>query len=163
MNASTRAALVAPLLILPMLLAGCAPTIVLEPAADAADPACAAVSVRLPDAVAGLSKRQTNAQATAAWGEPAHVILRCGVPAPSPTAILPCVTVPDPNGVDWLRDSSGAPFFVFTTYGRQPALEVIIDGTEVSGLDVLTELAGAVSQLPVEGRCIGLGDLGTSG
>lgn len=158
MKASTRAALVAPLL---LMLSACAPTLALDAAEDAADPACAAVSVRLPDELAGLSKRPTNAQATAAWGEPAHVILRCGVPAPAPTAVLPCVTVPEPNGVDWLRDSSGDPYFVFTTYGRQPALEVIIDGTEVSGFEVLTELAGAVSQLPVEGRCIGLGDLGT--
>lgn len=135
-----------------LVLAGCAPTVALEPAADAASPLCAEVSVRLPDAIGELAVRQTNAQATAAWGEPTAIILRCGVPAPAPTAELPCVTV---EGVDWLRDDADAPVYVFTTYGREPAVEVIVqDGETTSGLEALTEVADAVSRLPATGECI---------
>ena len=134
-----------------LLLAGCAPTVALAPADDAASPLCAEVSVRLPEAIGELASRETNAQATGAWGEPTAVILRCGVPAPAPTAELPCVTV---EGVDWLRDDSDDPRFVFTTYGRVPAVEVIVDGDAASGLEALTELAPAVSRLPVEGACV---------
>ncbi|MCY7413441.1 MAG: DUF3515 domain-containing protein [Salinibacterium sp.] len=133
------------------LLAGCAPTVALEPADDAVNPACAEVIVRLPDTVAELPRRSTNAQATGAWGEPTAVILRCGVPVPAPTAALACVTV---DGVDWLRDDSNDPSFVFTTYGRNPAIEVIIDSNTVSGFGALNDLARAVSQLPIEGKCL---------
>lgn len=137
---------------LALLLAGCAPTVALEPADDAANPLCAEVSVRLPDAIGELAVRQTNAQATAAWGEPTAIILRCGVPSPAPTAELPCVTV---DGVDWLRDDADAPVYVFTTYGREPAVEVIVqDGETTSGLEALTEVADAVSRLPATGECI---------
>jgi hypothetical protein len=161
MKPSTRALLVAPAILAAalMTLTACTPAIALEPAEDAANPACAAVSVRLPDELAGLRVRATNAQATAAWGEPANVILRCGVPPPAPTSTLQCVTVPEPNGVDWLRDPTDAPNWVFTTYGRVPALEVIINADEVSGFDVLNGLAAAVSQLPVEGRCLSLDEV----
>ena len=143
-----------PLALVPLLvlgLAGCAPTVALEPADGAADPACAEVTVRLPDTVAALTARETNAQATGAWGEPVGVILRCGVPSPGPTSTLVCVTV---DGVDWLRDDTNDPSYVFTTYGRTPAVEVIVDATAASGLDALTDLAYAVGQLPVEGACV---------
>lgn len=136
---------------LTLLLAGCSPVVALEPAEDAASPLCAEVSVRLPDTVAELAKRQTNAQATGAWGEPTSVLLRCGVPAPAPTAELPCVTV---EGVDWLRDDRDDPVFVFTTYGRTPAVEVIVDYSTTSAFDALRDVAFAVSQLPVDGACI---------
>jgi hypothetical protein len=134
-----------------LLLAGCSPIVALEPAVDAASPLCAEVTVRLPDTVAELAKRQTNAQATGAWGEPTAVLLRCGVPSPAPTSQLPCVTV---EGVDWLRDDTDDPTFVFTSYGRTPAVEVIVDSTAASGLEALVDVAFAVSQLPVEGACL---------
>ncbi|MGX5679850.1 DUF3515 family protein [Schumannella luteola] len=143
--------LAAALVPIALLLAGCSPTVALEPADDAANPLCAEVSVRLPEAIGELASRETNAQATGAWGEPTAVILRCGVPSPAPTAELPCITV---EGVDWLRDDSDDPNFVFTTYGREPAVEVIINGEEASGLEVLTALGDAVSRLPSSGACI---------
>jgi len=155
------------LLAVPLLaiaLAGCSPTVALKPADAAADPACAAVIVALPDTVAGLAIRETDAQATAAWGEPAGVILRCGVPAPDPTS-SECLPV---DGVDWIRDDSGDPNFVFTTYGRTPAIEVIIDSDGdpevdddgVSGLEALTDLSSAVGLLPQDGACISPTDVG---
>jgi hypothetical protein len=116
------------------------------------------VIVALPETVAGLEARETNAQGTGAWGEPAGVILRCGVPAPDPTS-SECLPV---DGVDWIRDDSGDPNFVFTTYGRTPAVEVIIDSDGapdvdddgVSGLEALTDLSSAIGLLPQDGKCI---------
>ncbi|MBC7590851.1 MAG: DUF3515 family protein [Salinibacterium sp.] len=156
MRSMTRAALIAPLL---LLLAGCTPLVVLDAADDAADPACASMMVRLPESVGGLDSRETDAQATAAWGQPAHILLRCGVPSPAPTATLPCITV---AGIDWLRDDTDDPNFVFTTYGRTPAVEVIIDsdgdpnvGTDgVSGFEALSDLASAVNEIPADGACV---------
>jgi hypothetical protein len=126
-------------------LTGCAPTVALQPAADAISPICASVIVHLPDTVDGQPSRVTDAQGTGAWGNPAAVILRCGVPVPAPTATLPCVTV---DNIDWLRDDSKDPSFVFTTFGRDPAIEVIIDSRAVSGASALSDLSYAVSATP---------------
>ncbi len=146
-----RYAALASLVLLSALLAGCTPTVALEPADDAINPICAEVSVRLPETVAELPSRETNAQATGAWGEPVAVILRCGVPSPAPTATLPCYTV---EGIDWLIDDKDAPNYVFTTYGRTPAVEVIVNYDVVSGNTTLTDLAPAVGRLPVDGTCV---------
>ena len=135
-------------------LAACAPVVALQPAERAADPACAEVTVRLPDEIGGLEQRETNAQATGAWGEPVAVVLHCGVPAPPPTSELRCVTTPG-GVVDWLIDDSNAPEFVFTSYGRDPAVTVVVDYEVVSGATVVSELDGAVARLPQVGSCIG--------
>lgn len=117
----------------------------MTPAADANDPDCAAVTVRLPDTVAGQERRWTDAQATGAWGAPATtVLLRCGVPEPGPSA-LPCETV---GGTDWIVDDSEAPNYRFTTYGTSPAVEVYLDGELVPGRTALDALASAVLLLP---------------
>lgn len=121
-------------------LSGCTTTVDLDPAADANDPACAEVSVRLPDTVAGEPRRWTDAQATAAWGEPSAVLLRCGVESPGPTEAR-CITI---GGVDWIVDESRAPKYLVTTYGRTPAVEVFIDNKAVSSNDVLDSLSGAI-------------------
>ncbi|UOE45405.1 DUF3515 family protein [Agromyces larvae] len=131
------------------LLTGCARAVSLEPADDAADVACADVAVRLPDAVAGLAERETDAQGTGAWGDPAAVLLRCGVPAPGPTE-LECVSY---DGVDWIIDPADAPNYRFTTYGRTPAVEVIVDSEQVSGTTVIADLSTAVSAVPADGAC----------
>lgn len=157
-----RIAIVVPLLVLA--LAGCTPAVALEPAADATDPACAQVVVALPDAVAGLDIRETNAQGTGAWGDPAYVILRCGVPSPDPTSSK-CLPV---DGVDWIRDDTNDPNFAFTTYGRTPAIEIIIDsdgdpdveGDGVSGVEALTELSSVVKIIPQTNQCISPADVG---
>jgi hypothetical protein len=132
-------------------VAGCAPTVNLEPAEQANSVECANMTVRLPDVLAGEERRNVNAQATAAWGDPVSIIVRCGVPLPEPTP-LPCFEV---AGIDWLRDDASAPLFVFTTYGYDPATEVIVDSQRVSGTTVLDELARAVGSqsIPVQ-ACI---------
>lgn len=150
MRTTTRALLIPAAL---LLLAGCASTVTLTPADDATNPACADVIVHLPDTVAGLASRETDAQATAAWGTPASVILHCGVPVPPPTAEFRCLTY---DGVDWLIDDTGDPVVVATTYGRDPAVEVVMQGAE--GGVVLTDLSSAVAGIPAERACIAIGD-----
>lgn len=135
-------------------LAGCSPAVALEAAADANDPQCAEVTVRLPDVVAELPERTTDAQATGAWGDPAAVLLHCGVTVPGPTT-QQCQSV---NGVDWIIDDTQAPSYRFTTFGRTPAVEVVLDGDAVASSTVLADLAPAVSVLPVTGACTALGD-----
>ncbi len=150
-----RVRLLFPSLALLGLLSGCAGAVALQPADAANDPACAEVMVRLPDVVAGLDRRSTNAQSTAAWGTPAAVILRCGLPDTGPS-VLPCFTVDD---VDWLRDDASDPNFTFATYGRNPAVEVLIDSTAVSGTTVLSDLSTAVGALEPLRVCIDATDV----
>jgi hypothetical protein len=137
-------------------LAGCAPTVSLDPAPDAANADCAAILVRLPGAVAGAERRDTDAQATAAWGSPASVILHCGVPVPGPTTDR-CISIDD---VDWVEDASRAPVYTYTAYGRDPATQVTIDTTEVSGSTALVDVTAAVGVLPAQGACVGAEDVG---
>lgn len=145
-----------------LVLAGCAPIVPLTAAPDAANPECAEVIVRLPAAIedaaqqeagadpAGLwLKRETNAQGTGAWGNPAAILLRCGVPVPGPSTLL-CVTL---QGIDWLRDDSEAPNYLFTTYGRDPAVEVVVDGDRASGTNALVALNNAVGSIPATRAC----------
>jgi hypothetical protein len=135
-------------------LAGCAPTVAMTPAADANNPRCADVTVRLPDSVAGKAKRQTDAQATGAWGDPTVVLLRCGVAPLGPTT-QPCVTV---DGIDWVLESNPAATTIrYITYGRTPATEVVIahgkDG--VSDAAVLPDFASAIGSIPQAHKCVG--------
>jgi len=136
-------------------LSGCSATVPLQPAELANDPDCAAFMVRLPDAIGQLERRSTNAQSTAAWGNPAAVITRCGLEETGPSP-LPCFTV---DGVDWLRDDSEDPNFVFTTFGRSPAIEVVIDSTATSGTEALDALSNAVGQIIPTTACIGADDV----
>lgn len=131
-------------------LVGCSATVSLTPAPQANDPACAAVTVRLPDSVDGQQRRWTDAQATGAWVDDdgrTTVILTCGLTSPAPST-LPCQSA---GGVDWLIDDSEAPNYRFTTYGRTPAVEVYLDYDVVSARTVLDALSTAVQQLPATG------------
>ncbi len=132
---------------LAFVLSGCAPAVVLDPAGDSNNPDCAAVTVRLPDTVGGLAKRETTAQATGAWGEPDQVVLRCGVAVPAASE-LPCID----KGIFWLRDDSDPKYWRFTTFGRDPAIDVVVAKDIGSGPGVvLDDLANAVSFTPENG------------
>ncbi|MEI5583119.1 MULTISPECIES: DUF3515 family protein [unclassified Agromyces] len=137
------------------LLASCARPVPFEAAADAADPDCAAVVVRLPDVVAGQEARETDAQGTGAWGTPASVLLRCGVEPPGPTT-LRCVSVDE---VDWIIDESDAPRYRFTTYGRTPAVEVVVDNDVVAGTTAIADVSAAVAVIEADGGCTDLEDV----
>ncbi|AXE54760.1 DUF3515 domain-containing protein [Aurantimicrobium sp. MWH-Uga1] len=136
-------------------LTSCAGVVPMKPAEDSNNPECANVTVRLPDTVSELTKRETNAQATGAWGTPAAVLLTCGVTVPGPTT-LPCVSI---NDVDWIEDDSQAPLYRYTTYGRTPAVEVVIDSEAVSGTTTLVDLGPAVSVLPQTSQCTDITDV----
>jgi len=140
-------------------LSGCTQIVPLQPAADAEDTRCADVIVRLPDTVGGrasdLGLRQTDAQGTAAWGTPTSVILHCGVPVPDPTSTLRCYTA---DGVDWLLDESDAPRLVYISYGREPAIEVVVNQDDAAGGAVLLDLASAVSFTDKVGACTTVDD-----
>ena len=138
-----------------LVLTACAAAVPLQPAADATNSSCADLIVHLPVMVADQPERETNAQGTGAWGDPATVLLHCGVDVPGPTT-LPCRSI---NGIDWIEDDSDAPQYRFTTYGRDPATEVVIDSEKVSGSTVLVDLAGAVSNIPATGKCLGVEDV----
>lgn len=131
-------------------LSGCAATVNLEPAEDSNNPGCAEVMVRLPSQLGGLQERYTNAQATAAWGDPAAVLLRCGL-EPVEVSTLPCVSA---GGIDWLVDDSLAPSYRFISYARFPAVEVVVDSDNASGITSLEGIAGAVAQLPATKSCL---------
>ncbi len=139
-------------------LTGCAPIVPMDPAPDAVNPECAEMIVRLPQQVADLDIRQTNAQATGAWGQPAAVLLRCGVPPLGPTT-LPCLNI---NGIDWIEDTSDAPMLRYQAYGRIPATEVVIDSSKISGTTALIDLGAVISLVPQTRECVGPQDLAPS-
>jgi hypothetical protein len=136
-------------------LSACAPVVDVTAAKDAANPACAPMMVALPDAIGDAGLRKTNSQATAAWGDPSLVILRCGVNVPGPTTDR-CVSV---NGVDWVI-KEGDPVWTLTTFGRDPATEILLDPEkEISSATVLAELSAAAAKIPATRSCVGLEDL----
>mgnify|MGYP000340654450 CR=1 FL=1 len=136
-------------------LTGCAPaapvlpTVSLNAAEDANNPACADVAVRLPEKVGELEKRQTDSQSTAAWGNPTTVIYRCGMPEVTVSDLV-CVTSED---IDWLIDDSKRPTYRFVTFGRKPAIEVVVDAKQISGVTALEGFAPAISKIPATKRC----------
>jgi len=147
-------------------LAGCSQPVPIDAADGASSPDCAALVVRLPEVLnqnpdpnapetgEEQPERETNAQGTGAWGSPASVLLRCGVATPGPTTDT-CYSV---NGVDWLMDDTDKPNYRFTTYGRTPAVEVLVDSDVVSGTTVLTDLSSAVAVIPAEAACTSVDD-----
>jgi len=136
-------------LVVLLLVGGCAPTVELKPADHANAPECADLTVRLPDVIGELPTRTTDAQATAAWGDPTAVVVRCGLESPAPTT-LQCVTI---GAVDWIIDDSDSPNLRMTTYGREPAAQVYVDTTRLSADKALEALAPAMQKLPKTGAC----------
>ena len=154
MRTGVRSAVIAAVAGVSLLLAGCAPTVALHPAPPHAnDPACADVIVRLPDQLDSqsglLARRDTDAQSTAAWGDPTSVILRCGVPVPGATT-LPCIQID--NAIYWLREKDDAQkVWRFTTFGRDPAIQLAISTTLSPGV-VLDQLNTEIDFLPKDGH-----------
>ncbi|MFJ4027761.1 DUF3515 family protein [Paenarthrobacter sp. NPDC089989] len=135
-------------------LSACSPAVDVSPAADAANPACAPMMVALPDKIGDAALRKTNSQATAAWGDPSQVILRCGVNVPGPTTDR-CVSV---NDIDWVI-KEGDPYYTLTTYGREPATEILMDPDKISSATVLADLANAAGKIKATRQCVGQEDL----
>lgn len=137
-------------------LTGCTPAVTVDPAEHAADPGCAPAMLALPETVGEHGRRETTSQATSAFGEPTAAVVRCGVTPPGPTTDA-CSSV---NGVDWLirQDEEDGSTWTATTYGRDPAVEVVFDSTAVASSTLLVELGSAVERIPAERRCLDLAD-----
>ena len=137
-------------------LAGCARTVVVEPAQHAQNPKCADIMLRLPDEISGEKSRTTSSQGTKAWGDPNIAVLRCGVTPPGPTTDQ-CVSV---SGVDWISKASEEDdTWVFTSYGRTPAVEVLVNRKAESGNNVLAAISPALSAIKPAAECVGAEDL----
>ena len=143
--------------------AACAPAISVQVAPHATDPVCAAVVLALPAELASHPRLDTTSQATTAWGDPAApIVLRCGVEPPGPTTAK-CVTATDGAGtsVDWIAvegaaGSDGGATWTFTTYGREPAVEVTVppEVTKGSSTSFLVDLGAAVAKTTVVRSCV---------
>ncbi|MGB8381821.1 MAG: DUF3515 family protein [Dermatophilaceae bacterium] len=116
--------------------------------ANASDPACTAAGASWPATVSGLAPTELRdpSPAVRAWGDPA-VIARCGVDVPGPTT-LDCVSV---DGVDWVVEplSDGTRF---TTYGRSPAVEVLVPKRYAPEPLLLPAFGPAAASLPETGH-----------
>lgn len=136
-------------------LTGCtnAVSMTAAPSADAA--ACAAAQVRLPETVdTKYELRNTNAQSTAAWGDPSAALYHCGVAVPT-VSDLPCFSQ---GSVDWIRDDQDERV-VYTTFGRDPAVQVVIDTSKTTS-QVLQDIGTAVDTLPKDGhKCLDPSDV----
>ncbi|QTE28659.1 DUF3515 family protein [Pengzhenrongella sicca] len=143
--------------------AACAPAVSVRVAPAAADPICASVVLALPDELADGARLDTTSQATAAWGDAAApIVLRCGVD-PLPPTTQSCVTATDAAGVsvDWVavegaRAADGTATWTFTTYGREPAVEVTVPGqvTADRSTSFLVDLSAAVTHAPQLRSCL---------
>lgn len=151
MPRSRRLTAAAGALILLGALAGCSTTIHVDAAEDADNPACADVSVLLPDAIGDLDRVWTDAQATGAWGDPT-VVLRCGVDVPAPSDLV-CQTI---GGVDWLVLAQEEERQRLVSYGRDPAIEVIIKrGSDIDFRSIVETLSTSIQSglQPASAKC----------
>jgi hypothetical protein len=129
-------------------LAGCSSAVAVTLPAKAGDPACTAASAAWPADVSGRAVVATDPSAPAvrAWGDP-PIVARCGVATPGPTTD-DCLTVDD---VDWVATplSDGTRF---VTYGRDPAIEVLVPKGPVPEGSLLPAFSAAARALPTTGR-----------
>lgn len=131
-----------------LMTAACGSTATVEAAPDAADPDCAEVMLALPDAIGDHDRRQTDSQGTAVWGDPMAVIARCGVTPPGPSTEH-CVSA---DGIDWLSVEEDGNWRL-TSYGREPAVEVILDIEQVASSTAMMAMSGAVGNLEQTREC----------
>ncbi|MFN8097007.1 MAG: DUF3515 family protein [Dermatophilaceae bacterium] len=101
-----------------------------------------------PTSVADRSRRATSPldPSTAAWGDPA-IIARCGYAALAPTT-ADCLSV---DGIDWIiRELTDGT--AFTTYGTDPAVEVLVPESYAPETMVLPDFDDAARTLPQTGH-----------
>jgi hypothetical protein len=109
-------------------------------------PACDAIG--WPSTVAGQDMTSTSplSPRAAAWGDPA-VIATCGWPALGPTD-KECLDV---DGVYWVVESL-SDGVKFTTFGRDPAIEVLVPDAYKPEPLLLPAFGPAAKELPTNGR-----------
>jgi Protein of unknown function (DUF3515) len=115
---------------------------------EAGSAACRSAATLWPKTVGGHRLRPTSSSSDAvhAWGDPA-IIARCGLPPIGPTTDQ-CLEV---SGVDWVAHelSDGVRF---TTYGRSPAIEVLVPSAYKPEPLLLPAFGAAASAIPQGGR-----------
>lgn len=130
---------------------------------DAANPTCANVVLGAPPEVLGMERTETSSQGTVAWGSgESTIVMRCGVTPPGPTTDM-CTTLANADGVevDWIVREIEGGTFLYTTYGREPAIDVSVpksaapDQPSGAALD-LTQVV--TRNIEATTRCIGPGD-----
>ena len=103
-------------------MAACSSSIEVVAPAEAGSRACRSAAAHWPKTVGGQPLRPTSSSSDAvrAWGDPA-IIARCGLAPIGPTTDQ-CLSV---SGVDWVAHqlTDGVRF---TTYGRSPAIEILV-------------------------------------
>ena len=94
-----------------------------------------------------MPRRDTtpDSRSVAAWGDPA-VVARCGVAAPGPTDVE-CVEV---DGVGWIPESL-SDGIRFTTFGTEPAIEVLVPAAYPPEPLLLPTFGTAAKALPRNG------------
>ena len=164
---SRRAAALSLTALLALGLAACG-TVQVPAGEAAADPVCADIVLAAPPQVLGMDRVETSSQGTAAWGSGEDtVVMRCGVTPPGPTTDQ-CTTLADENEieVDWVVKEIEGDTFLYTTYGREPAIDVSVprsaapDQPSAAALD-LTQVI--TRNIEATARCIGPGDEGYEG
>ena len=141
----------APAFVAALLLAGCGSDTPSATAADnAADPLCAKAAAHWPTTVSSKDQVSVNVtgnpsegvtKTVVAWGDPA-IIARCGVAAPGPST--ECI---EADNIDWVM-SSLSDGKRFVTYGRVPAIEVLVPSAYSPEPLVLSAFDQAASQIP---------------
>lgn len=150
MSARRRTATVPVAASLLFLVAACAgeqdPGLDRGPEADSA--ACDQWRGALPAQVLGGSRAGEDAQGNTRWGSPA-VVAGCGHTPLGPTT-KPCLDV---DGIEWVVDDPEADPIRFTTYGRSPAVVVLVPASygRESASGALADLGPAAARLPRSG------------
>jgi Protein of unknown function (DUF3515) len=131
------------------LLSGCSSLVEVFPPQHAAE--CEPATAQWPDQVGGQDARGVDPNGgvktdAAAWGDPA-VIATCGWPALGPTD-KECLDV---DGVYWVVESL-SDGVRFTTYGRDPAIEVLVPRAYAPEPLLLPAFGPAAKALPTNGR-----------
>lgn len=144
-------------------LAGCG-TVQVPAGEHATDPACAEIVLGAPPLMLdGLERVETSSQGTAAWGDGDDtVVLRCGVTPPGPTTDQ-CTRLEDGSGVqvDWIVREIEGGVMLYTTYGREPAIDITVpmaaagDQPSAAPLDVGRLID---SNIEATEHCVGPGD-----
>ncbi|PRY61346.1 uncharacterized protein DUF3515 [Knoellia remsis] len=124
-------------------LTGCSSAVEIAPTPLASGDVCRSVADAWPATVGDRERRKvTDEEAGAAYGDPA-IIARCGVPALGPTD-SDCIEV---DGMGWVAQklSDGTRF---TTFGRDPAIEVLIPADYAPEPLLLPAFTAAAEKLP---------------
>lgn len=80
---------------------------------------------------------------------------RCGKAPPGPTTD-PCIDV---NGIDWVATTLDDGGTMFTTYGREPAVEVLVPAVYEAPPLLLPPFGDAVATIPQTlGECTAVED-----